>query len=439
MGGALRTFFPAPRAAAPGCRKCWNPTSLSAAGAESPGPCTSSPHRTGEGLPLGPCPYLVVSAALRRGTSGTGSEGLARAAPDPPPLAPRFRGSCQKIIAHKMFDHVVLVFIFLNCITIALERPDIDPSSTVRRPPPWEGWVPWPRRTPPTVLSLAGAPVPQRLQLHLHGDLRGRNDGEGTAGRGRGQPRGRCSGLVALPPVHHANPSSAPPGGGPGSGLGRARLPAEQLERAGRAARPGVPDRHCRRLGLGRRRQDPGYPAGAAPAADSSAPEVGGAWMGRSRGMGLEPEGGAGPGERWGRGQGQRPVGGGVCAALAPRSGGCPLGPAQHRSSLCHLSRVISRAPGLKLVVETLISSLRPIGNIVLICCAFFIIFGILGVQVRGPLVSGCPAIGQWPVVSSLAVLGGPRPKQAGSCSTQLVSTQLLGAAPCGQVQRVGV
>lgn len=45
---------------------------------------------------------------------------------------------------------------------------------------------------------------------------------------------------------------------------------------------------------------------------------------------------------------------------------------------------VISRAPGLKLVVETLISSLKPIGNIVLICCAFFIIFGILGVQVRG-------------------------------------------------------
>lgn len=46
------------------------------------------------------------------------------------------------------------------------------------------------------------------------------------------------------------------------------------------------------------------------------------------------------------------------------------------------LFRVISRAPGLKLVVETLITSLKPIGNIVLICCAFFIIFGILGVQV---------------------------------------------------------
>lgn len=44
--------------------------------------------------------------------------------------------------------------------------------------------------------------------------------------------------------------------------------------------------------------------------------------------------------------------------------------------------RVISRAQGLKLVVETLMSSLKPIGNIVVICCAFFIIFGILGVQV---------------------------------------------------------
>ncbi len=45
--------------------------------------------------------------------------------------------------------------------------------------------------------------------------------------------------------------------------------------------------------------------------------------------------------------------------------------------------RVISRAPGLKLVVQTLLTSLRPIGNIVLICCTFFIIFGILGVQVK--------------------------------------------------------
>ena len=33
------------------------------------------------------------------------------------------------------------------------------------------------------------------------------------------------------------------------------------------------------------------------------------------------------------------------------------------------------------MVVQTLLSSLKPIGNIVLICCTFFIIFGILGVQ----------------------------------------------------------
>ena len=44
--------------------------------------------------------------------------------------------------------------------------------------------------------------------------------------------------------------------------------------------------------------------------------------------------------------------------------------------------RAINNAPGLKLVVESLLSSLRPIGNTVLICCSFFIIFGILGVQV---------------------------------------------------------
>ncbi|CAF3665036.1 unnamed protein product, partial [Rotaria sp. Silwood1] len=43
--------------------------------------------------------------------------------------------------------------------------------------------------------------------------------------------------------------------------------------------------------------------------------------------------------------------------------------------------RVINRAPGLKLVLQTLISSLRPIGHIVIICCTFFIIFGILGIQ----------------------------------------------------------
>ncbi len=43
----------------------------------------------------------------------------------------RFRMRCQKVITHKMFDHIVLFFIFLNCITIALERPDIQSDSTV--------------------------------------------------------------------------------------------------------------------------------------------------------------------------------------------------------------------------------------------------------------------------------------------------------------------
>lgn len=48
----------------------------------------------------------------------------------------RFRIRCQAVISHKMFDHVVLVFIFLNCITIALERPDIPSNSKVRRRKP---------------------------------------------------------------------------------------------------------------------------------------------------------------------------------------------------------------------------------------------------------------------------------------------------------------
>ena len=44
--------------------------------------------------------------------------------------------------------------------------------------------------------------------------------------------------------------------------------------------------------------------------------------------------------------------------------------------------RVISRDPGLKLLVTTLYTSLPPIGNIILINGSFLIIFGILGIQV---------------------------------------------------------
>ena len=48
----------------------------------------------------------------------------------------------------------------------------------------------------------------------------------------------------------------------------------------------------------------------------------------------------------------------------------------------CFFLLVINRAPGLKLVVETLLSSLKSIGNIMVICFVVFIIFAILGVQV---------------------------------------------------------
>ena len=48
--------------------------------------------------------------------------------------------------------------------------------------------------------------------------------------------------------------------------------------------------------------------------------------------------------------------------------------------------RMIRRAPGLKLVVQTLLYSLKPIGNTVLIAAIFFVMFGILGVQVKKKL-----------------------------------------------------
>ena len=47
---------------------------------------------------------------------------------------------------------------------------------------------------------------------------------------------------------------------------------------------------------------------------------------------------------------------------------------------------MIRKAPGLKLVVQTLLYSLKPIGNTVLIAAIFFVVFGILGVQVSIPL-----------------------------------------------------
>ncbi|XP_048188579.1 voltage-dependent T-type calcium channel subunit alpha-1H isoform X2 [Perognathus longimembris pacificus] len=169
----------------------------------------------------------------------------------------RLRVSCQKVIAHKMFDHVVLVFIFLNCITIALERPDIDPSSTERAFLSVSNYI----FTAIFVTEMMVKVVALGLLWGEHAYLQ--------------SSWNVLDGLLVLVSLVDIIVAMASAGGAKILGILR-------VLRLLRTLRP---------------------------------------------------------------------------------------------------LRVISRAPGLKLVVETLISSLRPIGNIVLICCAFFIIFGILGVQ----------------------------------------------------------
>ncbi|XP_006873912.1 PREDICTED: voltage-dependent T-type calcium channel subunit alpha-1H [Chrysochloris asiatica] len=169
----------------------------------------------------------------------------------------RFRVVCQKVIAHKMFDHVVLVFIFLNCITIALERPDIDPGSTERVFLSVSNYI----FTATFVTEMMVKVVALGLVSGEHAYLQ--------------SSWNLLDGLLVLVSLVDIVVAMASAGGAKILGVLR-------VLRLLRTLRP---------------------------------------------------------------------------------------------------LRVISRAPGLKLVVETLISSLRPIGNIVLICCAFFIIFGILGVQ----------------------------------------------------------
>ena len=44
----------------------------------------------------------------------------------------RFRVLCRKFVEQKWFDNVVLLFIGLNCITLAMERPNIPPDSRER-------------------------------------------------------------------------------------------------------------------------------------------------------------------------------------------------------------------------------------------------------------------------------------------------------------------
>ncbi|XP_040295213.1 voltage-dependent T-type calcium channel subunit alpha-1H isoform X3 [Bufo bufo] len=169
----------------------------------------------------------------------------------------QFRMMFQKVIAHKMFDHVVLVFIFLNCITIALERPDIDSNSMER-----------------IFLSVSNYIFTAIFVVEM------------------------TIKVIAL-----------------------------------------------------------GFFSGEHAYLQSSWNVLDGVLVFVSI---ID-----------------------IIVSLASAGGAKILGILRVLRLLRTLRplRVISRAPGLKLVVETLISSLRPIGNIVLICCAFFIIFGILGVQ----------------------------------------------------------
>ncbi|KAJ8363614.1 hypothetical protein SKAU_G00124450 [Synaphobranchus kaupii] len=173
------------------------------------------------------------------------------------PPQSRFRITCNKIIAHKMFDHVVLIIIFLNCITIAMERPRIDPTSAERIFLTVSNYI---------FTSIFVAEMTVKVAA-----------------------LGWCLGKKAY-------------------------LKSSWNILDGMLVMISVID---------------------------------------------------------------------ILVSLISNSGTKILGMLRVLRLLRTLRplRVISRAPGLKLVVETLMSSLKPIGNIVVICCAFFIIFGILGVQ----------------------------------------------------------
>nr|XP_040137730.1 voltage-dependent T-type calcium channel subunit alpha-1I [Ictidomys tridecemlineatus] len=202
----------------------------------------------------------------------------------------RFRVLCQTIIAHKLFDYVVLAFIFLNCITIALERPQIEAGSTER------------------IFLTVSNYIFTAIFV-----------GEMTLKVALGFTFTPSSGTPAPPADCHWPVSQRPPlGWAPGTRRGQRHAPS-----------PGV----------------------------TPSPER------RMQGVFVSIID--------------------IVVSLASAGGAKILGVLRVLRLLRTLRplRVISRAPGLKLVVETLISSLKPIGNIVLICCAFFIIFGILGVQ----------------------------------------------------------
>uniref|UniRef100_A0A8C8DRU4 Calcium channel, voltage-dependent, T type, alpha 1H subunit b n=1 Tax=Oryzias sinensis TaxID=183150 RepID=A0A8C8DRU4_9TELE len=169
----------------------------------------------------------------------------------------RFRLWCLRVIGHKMFDHIVLLFIFLNCITIALERPDINPRSMERVFLSVSNYI--------FTVIFVGEMMIKVVAMGLY-------FGEGVYLQSSWNILDGVLVFVSLVDILVSIASSG----------GNRILGILRVLRLLRTLRP---------------------------------------------------------------------------------------------------LRVISRAPGLKLVVETLITSLRPIGNIVLICCAFFIVFGILGVQ----------------------------------------------------------
>ncbi|XP_044529955.1 voltage-dependent T-type calcium channel subunit alpha-1G isoform X21 [Gracilinanus agilis] len=173
------------------------------------------------------------------------------------PPQSKFRLMCHKIITHKMFDHVVLVIIFLNCITIAMERPKIDPQSAERIFLTLSNYI-------FTAIFLAEMTVKVVALGWCFGEKAYLRSSWNV-----------LDGLLVLISVIDILVSMV-------SDSGTKILGMLRVLRLLRTLRP---------------------------------------------------------------------------------------------------LRVISRAQGLKLVVETLMSSLKPIGNIVVICCAFFIIFGILGVQ----------------------------------------------------------
>ncbi|RVE75920.1 hypothetical protein OJAV_G00003750 [Oryzias javanicus] len=197
----------------------------------------------------------------------------------------KFRLLCQSIIAHKLFDYVVLVFIFLNCITVALERPKILQGSVERVFLTISNYI----FTAIFVAEMTVKVVSMGLYL-----------GEAAYLRSSWNILDGFLVFVSLIDI--------------------------VVSMAGGAKILGV----LRVLRLLRTLR---------PLRTSSAPSS-------------------------------------IFVTAFKR----PASVAKENFSAENIW-VISRAPGLKLVVETLITSLKPIGNIVLICCAFFIIFGILGVQ----------------------------------------------------------